>query len=98
MSESGDDISAMNDLLSQKNSALAGGEMIYSPQTGSPGAPHAWDGEGEYLGDRQQQFHGAVLSELAAQKSRYSKKVNGLEKQVESLRAEKSQLAQVLET
>jgi len=35
---------------------------------------------------------------MAAQKSKYSKKVNMLEKQVDQLRNEKGQLSQVMET
>lgn len=43
-------------------------------------------------------FNGAVLNEMASQKSKFARKLKDLEKQIDQLRSEKSQLTQVLET
>ena len=83
-----------------RGSAL-GSDNIYSPagNARSPGVNgELWDDGENYDNARQQQFSGALLGELATQKSKFNKKFHILEKQVDQLRAEKGQLAQVLET
>ena len=87
----------MNDILSAHSYAKPGGafgqENLYSPQLGaSPGGAQVWDdnvdgGDQQY---RQQQFSGALLGELASQKSKYNRKLVSLEKACEQLRAEKT--------
>lgn len=95
-------MSAMNDILSAhsfyQNKAKGQGSAMYSPNIGgSPGAPQPqWDEGADY--DRYNQFNGAVLGEIASQKQKFGKKVLSLERQIEQLRSEKSQLAQVLES
>ena len=91
----------MNDILSAHSfyQNKAKGSAMYSPNIGgSPGAPQPqWDeGAGDY--ERYNQFNGAVLGEIASQKQKFGKKIISLERQIEQLRSEKSQLAQVLES
>ena len=70
---------------------------LYSPNVGaSPGGPghNAFDdGEGDQLQMRQQQFSGALLGEIAAQKNKFTKRLVNQEKVIEQLRNEKAQLA-----
>ena len=47
---------------------------------------------------RNQQFSGALLGELAAQKNKFNKRMINQDKIIDQLRNEKVQLAQVLET
>lgn len=74
---------------------------MYSPQIGaSPNGPAGWDenAEGTDGQARFQQFNGALLGEIQSQKSRFAKKFTVMERQVEQMRLEKQQLAQILET
>jgi hypothetical protein len=94
--------SAMNDILSAhsfyQNKGQGRAQALYSPNIGgSPGAPNAHWEEGDN-NDRYNQFNGAVLGEIASQKQKFQKRLVNQERQIEQLRSEKSQLAQVLES
>lgn len=95
MSETEDNVSAMNDLLSQNSllRGVGGHADMYSPgKAGSPGDfGMGAENEGGHL-------NGAILNEMAAQKSKFTRKLRDYEKQLDQLRSEKVQLAQVLET
>ena len=106
MSDTDDEMaSAMNEILSG-NSFLKGnargytfgGDALVSPPIGigSPpaGAPHEYGS----VGTDNLKFNGAILGELATQKQKFGKKVVQLERTIEQLRSEKSQLSQILES
>ena len=92
VSDTEDNISGLNDMISAHSYKLHG----VSPG-GMRGSPSGFDENVEITGAenqmRQQQFSGALLGELASQKSKYNKRMQGLEKQTEQLRMEKAQLA-----
>jgi hypothetical protein len=75
VSETDDDI---HDVISRDSYPNAKGSAfgIYSPNMGSPSAPHVFE-EG---GERQQAFNGALMGEMAAQKNKYARKMAGMEK------------------
>lgn len=85
----------MNDLLSQNSvlRAVGGNAELYSP--GKAASPGDFGLGGDHEGGH---LNGAILNEMAAQKSKFARKLRDLEKQVDQLRSEKVQLAQVLET
>ena len=87
ISETDDNVSALNDIMSQNSilRAVGANAELYSPHKGFD------NDEGAHLG-------GAILNEMAAQKQKFGKKLREMEKQMEQLRAEKVQLTQVLET
>lgn len=85
-----EDISAINDLMSLNSMNRAGG--LQSP--GGPASPYVAN---ELMLDNPN-LKGALLSEMAQQKSKFSKRMKDNEKLIEQLRSEKAQLAQVLET
>ena len=112
VSDTDDDMaSAMNDILSGNSflkgnargytfggAGVVGGESMASPNlgVGSPaaGPPHEYGS----VGTENLKFNGAILGELATQKQKFGKKVMSLEKTIEQLRSEKSQLSQILES
>ena len=81
----------MNDMVSAHSYNIKG--LQQASPGGMRGSPSGFDAEGEVTGPenqmRQQQFSGALLGELASQKSKYTKRMLGLEKQTEQLRMEK---------
>ena len=89
MSETDEDIMS-RDSFNPKGSAFG----IYSPNMGSPSAPNVYE-EG---GEKHHAFNGALMGEMAAQKSKYARKLASMEKTLEQMRSEKNQLNNVLET
>ena len=49
-------------------------------------------------GEKHHAFNGALMGEMAAQKSKYARKLASMEKTLEQMRSEKNQLNNVLET
>jgi hypothetical protein len=78
VSETEDEMtSAIDGILSR--GSMVGADNVYSPNHKSPGAADLWEGE-EFDGQRNQQFSGALMNELASQKSKFTKKLHIMEK------------------
>ena len=48
--------------------------------------------------EKNNQFNGAIIGEMAAQKSKFNRKFKETEKIIDHLKSEKAQLTQVLDT